>query len=66
MPNRFNHQTCHIGPLDAVMAIEQLLSQVGGVRSGRLFILHQRLSQMPSSIAMPLELEYPDEEVVCD
>jgi hypothetical protein len=50
------------------MAIEQLLSQVGGLRSDRLFILHQRLSQMPSSIALPLMLDFPkeEEEVMCD
>lgn len=51
------------------MAIEQLLSQVGGLRSDRLSILHQRLSQMPSSIALPLMLDFSkeeEEEVMCD
>ncbi|KAJ5131978.1 hypothetical protein N7448_006136 [Penicillium atrosanguineum] len=66
MPKFLNHQTCHIGPLDAVITIEHLLSQVGGVKSDRLSVLHQRLSQMPSSITMPLMLEYPEEEMLCE
>lgn len=66
MPNLLSHQTCHFGPLDAVIAIEQLLSQVGGVKSDRLYVLHQRLSQMPSSITMPLMLEYFEEEMLGD
>lgn len=66
MPNLLSHQTCHFGPLDAVIAIEQLLSQVGGVKSDRLYVLHKRLSQMPSSITLPLVLEYPEEDMLGD
>ncbi|KAJ5548930.1 hypothetical protein N7513_006164 [Penicillium frequentans] len=66
MPNLFSPQICRLGPLDAVLAIERLLSQVGGIKSERLCLLHQRLSQIPSSTTMPLMLEYPEQEEVCD
>lgn len=62
VPNPLEHQTCRIGPFDAVLAIEQLLSQVGGAESERLCLLHQRLSQIPSSITLPLMLESPEQE----
>lgn len=64
VPNLLAHQTCRIGPFDAVIAIEQLLSQVGGIESERLCILHQRLSHIPSSMSLPLMLESPEEEEV--
>lgn len=62
MPKLLSHQTSHFGPLDAVVAIERLLSQVGGVKSERLCVLHQRFSQVPSSITTSLILELPDQE----
>lgn len=66
MPQLFSLQTCRFGPLDAVLAIERLLSQVGGIKSERLCLLHQRLSQIPSPITVPLTLEFPDQEEVFD
>jgi hypothetical protein len=66
MPNLLEHQTCRIEPFDAVLAIEQLLSQVGGIKSERLCLLHQRLSQIPSSMSLPLMLESPEQEEVLD
>jgi hypothetical protein len=66
MPNLLEVQTCRIGPFDAVLAIEQLLSQVGGTKSERLCLLHQRLSQIPSSISLPPMLESSEQEEVLD
>ncbi|KAF3391245.1 putative sucrose utilization protein SUC1 [Penicillium rolfsii] len=66
MPKLLEHQTCRVGPFDAVLAIEQILSQVGGSNSERLSLLHQRLSQIPSSITLPLTLDSPEEEEVLE
>jgi hypothetical protein len=66
MPNLLEYQTCRIGPFDAVLAIEQLLSQVGGIKSERLCLLHQRFSQIPSSMSLPLMLESSEQEEVLD
>jgi hypothetical protein len=66
MPNLLNHQTCRIGPFDAILAIEKLLSQVGGIKSERLYLLHQRLSQIPSSITLPPMLQLSEQEEVLE
>ncbi|KAJ5365975.1 hypothetical protein N7517_008861 [Penicillium concentricum] len=62
MPTLLTYKTSHFSPLDAVIAIEQLLSKVGGSKSERLSQLHQRLRQVPSMGDMPLMLEFPQEE----
>ncbi|OOQ88223.1 hypothetical protein PEBR_14363 [Penicillium brasilianum] len=66
MPNLLNHETCRIGPFDAILAMEKLLSQVGGIKSERLYLLHQRLSQIPSSITLPPMLQLSEQEEVPD
>lgn len=66
MPNLLSHQACRIGPFDAVLAIEKLLSQVGGTKSERLCLLHQRLSQIPSSIPLPPMLQLSEQEEVSE
>jgi hypothetical protein len=63
MPSLLTYKACPFGPLDAVIAIEQLLLKVGGSKSERLGQLHQRLRQVPSSMVnMPLMLESPKQE----
>ncbi|KAJ5997368.1 hypothetical protein N7522_009028 [Penicillium canescens] len=63
MPNLLTYKACPFGPLDAVIAIEQLLLKVGGSNSERLGQLHQRLRQVPSSMVnVPLMLESPKQE----
>jgi hypothetical protein len=62
MPNLLTYKACPFGPLDAVIAIEQLLLKVGGSKSERLGQLHQRLRQVPSMVNMPLMLESPKQE----
>lgn len=63
MPNLPMHTTSQFGPLDAVVAIEQLLSKVGGSKSERLCQLHRRLKQVAASMEhVPPMLECPKEE----
>ncbi|CAI7625724.1 unnamed protein product [Penicillium manginii] len=63
MPDLAIYKTTHFGPLDALLAIEQLLSKVGGSKSERLCQLHDRLSQIPAALEyMPSRLEYPKQE----
>lgn len=63
MPNLPIHKASYFGPLDAVVAIEQLLSRVGGSKSERLCQLHRRLRQVPAALDHVLPtLEYPKEE----
>jgi hypothetical protein len=62
MPNILNHETCRLGPLDAVIAIAQLISKVGGTKSQRLSLLHQRLTHIPSKMDIPLMTDFPAQE----
>jgi hypothetical protein len=62
MPNVLTHETCRLGPLDAVVAIEQLLSKVGGTKSQRLGLLHQRLTHIPSTTEIPSTIEFHVQE----
>jgi hypothetical protein len=63
MPKLASYKAFPFDPLEAVTAIEQLLSKVGGSKSERLCQLHQRLRQVPSSVVdVPLMLEFPKQE----
>lgn len=63
MPHLPINTASHPGPLDAVVAIEHLLLNVGGSKSERLCHLHQRLRQLPASMGyLPFMLKYPKQE----